>query len=75
MILYDEAVEETGSRIDHKVTTLSCMTAAVFCAYYVCQPINTVFKTLPALAPVLVLEDGSSLQSSGSQVSVLLPYT
>ena len=74
MILYDEAVEETGSRIDHKVTAISCMTAAVFCAYYVCRPINTVFKTLPALAPVLVLED-SSLQSPGSQVSVLLPYT
>ena len=73
MILYDHAVEETGSRMDHKVTALSYITPVVSCTFYACQPINAVFKTLPIVAPVLVLENGSSLQSTGSQVSVL-PY-
>ena len=69
MILYDNAVEETGSHIAHKVTTLSCK--AMPRTMYTCRPVNAVFKTPPVLAPELVLENTSSLQSAGSQVSVL----
>lgn len=71
MFLFDKAVEETSGHIDHKMTVPSLKTAvAVPCPLYMCQPVNATFETPPILPPVLVLENTSSLQLTGSQVSI-----